>query len=147
VSTDNKGVYKVEVVLDLGQGPLPEGVVDVLMNAMKRGLATMSGHAASPFQGGVTVLSTHVEEHAPSKPPWQPPTQTLRADDPVSRRRKQPEERVWEHCGTEETRGAHRSWTPKQPNNDSSWELCAMAPLDNRPSTPFFRCFWKRCLP
>jgi hypothetical protein len=69
--------------------------------------------------------------------------ETLRTE----RRQKQPEGKVWECAATEETMGAHRGWTPKQPNGDASWELCAVAPLDNRPNTPFVRCFWKRLLP
>lgn len=135
MSLDNKGVYKVEALLDLGQAGGDEDLSGEVFESLKRGLKSMVG--APPFKESVTVLTAKVTPWSTPKPP---PTSTTEP------RRRQPDDRVWEHCATSEPFvSADPTWLPRPPPGSvTSWELVQVLRDESRGS---IRVFWKRLLP
>ena len=64
----------------------------------------------------------------------------------AERRRKQPDDRVWEHCATTEPFvGTDPAWLPRPPPGSvTSWELVQVLRDESRGGA---RVFWKRRLP
>jgi hypothetical protein len=128
----SSGLYRAEVVFDLGRPADGQDWGPAVGEAVKRALsalldATLVG--TSPFGDKAALVSVEVKpvEAAPARKAHNRP----------------PEAEVWEHSSTLEQLPVVVGWAPRQPHGDSSWQLCSSVDR-GRGETTFF---WRRRLP